>query len=131
MALVAINWYVFRLIGIPFHLVSGMALVWISNPFTIIPMYFGFYSCGVFMMDLAGYQVDFISYLEFTKAFSNTEDMNIWESLSYWLSYIIHNVFWPMLLGSFFIAVPAAWLGASFIMQSVERYRAIKTKKKI
>ncbi len=102
------TWFIFRLFRINFFLPGAMACVWITNPLTLIPFYFGFYFLGFTILRYFGYTTQFISYASFSQLMDTTQRMNTWDSIYFWLNYIYEALLWPMGIGSLLIAVPTA-----------------------
>ena len=129
MSLVLINWFLFRLLGLRFHLAIALAWVWLSNPLTMPFLYFGFYICGFYPTSEFRQSCRArISFVDFSKVLGDANQMNIWESAFYWFNYIYDFLLWPMFLGSAIIAVPIAVLGYVLTVYSVNHHRTRKAR---
>ena len=128
MTLVLINWFLFRSLGVHFHLGIALAWVWLSNPITMPFIYFGFYLCGFFTLRIFDQEIAFISFRDFSKVLKDSNEIGFWDGALHWLSYIYDFLLWPMFLGSGIIAIPIC-LGAyvlSFYL--LKHYRSGKAK---
>lgn len=106
-----------------FHLLQGMLWVWVSNIFTLVPMYYGFYVTGQAMLgrfdDISGYG-----------AFSGLLDTGAWEGASFWESmkqyfiYIADTFGLPLAIGWIPYAVIGAWVGYKATLRVVRARRA-------
>ncbi len=132
MIIVFVNWLLFRLIGLRFYLTGALAILWISNPLTMPFMYFGFYICGFYFLSWLGQSIDFITYQEISQKLITTGNMDLWSGLVYWLEYSYDFLFWPMLIGCFFSAVPltiASYFVTKHLMKHYHRRKAVSIQK--
>ncbi|MEE9391873.1 MAG: DUF2062 domain-containing protein [Planctomycetota bacterium] len=78
---------------------AGIAIVWISNPVTVVPFYYGYYLIG--RLILGGNEV---SYEDVGAVLKPREGESSWDALLH-----LFEVFgWPLWLGSFIVAVVLA-----------------------
>jgi hypothetical protein len=94
--------------------VVAMALAWITNPFTIIPVYLPMYWLGTWLLGM-----DAIPYQAFVDIFFPPGDLGWWGSVSAsWTAMMA--IFAPLWLGSGLvataIAVPSYFLSERFIV---------------
>ena len=129
MTLVFINWFLFRLLGIRFHLGIALAWVWLSNPVTMPFLYFAFYICGFFMLQSLAKTIDHVSFEDFSKVLRDANEMGLWEGSLHWLHYIYDFLLWPMFLGSALLTIPIAILGYAFTLYFLHHHRSRKAKK--
>ncbi|MCB1137578.1 MAG: DUF2062 domain-containing protein, partial [Leptospiraceae bacterium] len=54
MYLVTMTWLLMKLLGRKINLAVALAMVWISNPITMGPLYYAFYKTGYIAFDLMG-----------------------------------------------------------------------------
>ena len=102
-----------------FDLVVGASLVWISNPLTMGPLYYGFLAAGQYVISLWQPDLEWITYHSFATKInlilgnSNFDKLDlIVESTKYmWFDIGI-----PMILGSMFYAIPFA-ISSFFIVK--------------
>ena len=87
-----------------------LALVWVSNPFTVIPMYYSYYWLGTVVLGIEtrGYRALAASFGEQIKAIAD-------QSLLTGLGILGAEVLWPLAVGSVIIAtvlaIPAYQIG--------------------
>ncbi len=78
---------------------AGIAMCWISNPITFVPMYYGYYLLGLVILGRDGK-----SYGQIEKEVSMTADLGNWELIKYFF-----DVFGaPLWIGSLVIATVLA-----------------------
>ena len=128
MTLVLINWFLFRLLRIEFHLAIALAWVWLSNPLTMPILYFSFYVCGFFLLQSFDKAIAFVSFTDFSKVLEDANQMSLWEGALHWLNYVYDLLLWPMFLGSALIAIPLALLGYVLTTYLVNHHRSHKAK---
>ena len=109
MYLVAIVWTIYRyFFGRHFTLPVGVAMVWISNPFTMVPMYYVFLVTGYLVFDVK-HGLSYQHFSESLARISQTGDMM--DQISEGTRFLLVELGWPMVIGSFFYAVPFSILG--------------------
>jgi len=126
MWLVSINWFFFRSLKIRFNLAVGLALVWITNPVTMPVFYYTFYLCGYWLFSSLGADVHFVNYDLFKDTLSRANDMDLWHGLFLWGKFMVIELGWPMLIGSFTIGLPTAVLSYPAVTFLIKRYRKKK-----
>lgn len=94
-----------------FHMVAGMAWVWITNIFTIGPIYYTFFLTGQLMLgrfDQLG-----IGFSQFTGQLNNamTEEVSFLEGLWVYTYALFDTWGLPLFLGCIPWAIGLAWLG--------------------
>ena len=127
MYIVTVIWlvcrYAFRL---RFNLPLAISLVWISNPVTTVPIYFGFLETGDWALGLLGYPVTDMSLEVFRQQVANLgggENLHFFRWLLYATEVLLIRFGWPMVVGSLFYAVPLAVLSYPATMVGLGRYR--------
>ena len=108
MAIVLLTWIVTRrLFRWDFNVIVGFAWTWISNPLTMIPVYYVFYVTGQFLLgrwsDLSGYD----SFLTLSRELS---DAAFFEQISIYFSTIVWDWGSTMVVG----CIPYAAAGGFF-----------------
>ena len=78
--------------------VAGLAMTWISNPVTTLPMYYGYYRLG--LLFTGGDEVDYEDVRAILDG-GEGEDRDIWSAVVE----LIECLGWPLWLGSLVIAV--------------------------
>lgn len=118
--------YVFR---IRFNMLIAFAMVWISNPVTMAPMYYAFLVTGQWMRELAGVGFLPISYTAFT---AEVARIGAVEGVSFllWLynaaKVLIVEFGWPMVLGGLVYAIPGAIIAYPLTGIWLRRYRKFR-----
>lgn len=123
MPIVTALWLLFRLHpATSFHLVPGLAWVWISNVFTMVPMYYGFYVTGQVMLgrfkELSGYDA-------FAKLFSFSawaED-TFWQTVSHYFSYVWEKFGLPLAVGWLPWALLGGWVAYKVSLKLIRQRR--------
>ena len=104
MYLVALVWSIYRYIFCRhFNLPVGVAMVWISNPLTMVPLYYLFLVTGYWLLETQ----NGISYELFTEYFghiSSTE--GTWEMIVAGSRFLLIDLGWSMIIGCLVYAVP-------------------------
>lgn len=131
MAIVTAHWLIFKLFPrLSFHLIQGIAWVWISNVFTMVPMYYGFYVTGQLMLgrwdNLSGYDT-------FAKLFdlSVWKKDTLWETMSVYFSYAWEKFGWPLAIGWLPHALFFGWIAHVVALKIIKRRRDRITQKRI
>ena len=126
--IVFVNWLLFRLVGLHFNLLVALSLIWISNPVTITPIYFGFYASGFFLLRHLNYSLTWIGFEQFRQALEYTYELEFWPALLYWFQYLYNTLLWPMVVGSLVIAIPTATASYFIIHHYVNKSRKRKAE---
>ena len=127
MSLVFINWFIFRLFKFHFHLPCALALVWISNPLTMGPLYFFFYLCGYFALNLfLEMPLELLSWQTFEKTLNIALSMELWSGLVYLAQNTYEQLFFPMFLGSLIISIPLSIATYFVSYRLLEKYKKKK-----
>ena len=127
MWLVSITWFFLRIFKIRTNLAIGLALVWITNPVTMPFFYYTFYITGVYLFEAVGISVERIDFHLFERTLSGANSMGVKEGLLFWAKFMVADLGWPMLAGSFAMGIPAAVAGYPLSILLIRNYR----KKKI
>ena len=126
MPIVFANWVITRkLFNWDFHLLNGLAWTWLSNIFTLPPLYYLFIITGQFMLgrfdDLAGYE----AFLKLIDGWQNVS-LSDWEATSGWFSTILKGPGAAMIVGCIPWAILSGWVSYIWSLAFVRRYRARK-----
>ena len=110
-----------------FSLIVGLAWTWVTNVFTMLPVYYAFYLTGQVMLgnwnDLSGYN-------SFVEAYFRTfdEGLGTWETVQMYAVMIVKDWGLAMAVGSLPWAALGGWLGYKFglayAMRRAARLRA-------
>ena len=104
MYLVALVWSIYRYIfGRHFSLPVGVAMVWISNPLTMVPLYYLFLVTGYRLLETQN-GISYELFTEYIGHISSTE--GTWEMIVAGASFLLVDLGWPMIIGSLVYAVP-------------------------
>ena len=104
MYLVALVWSIYRYIfGRHFSLPVGVAMVWISNPFTMVPLYYLFLVTGYWLLETQN-RISYELFTEYLGHISSTE--GTWEMIVAGARFLLVDLGWPMIIGILVYAVP-------------------------
>ena len=121
-----ISKYIFRT---KFDLMIGTAMVWLSNPITMGPLYYGFLVTGAWVFQLVGTGDVMMSYSSFATTLdgitSNTELSSL-EKFTEGVHFLIFDLGYPMIIGSLFWATPLALLSYIITLKYLKQYRIRK-----
>lgn len=129
MTLVTINWVLFRIFKIRFSIPIAMAMVWLSNPITMGPLYYMFYMIGFLTFHFLGSSSLQISYDTFTNKLSESLSMGAIDGSIDFITYIFVDMGWPMLIGGFVIAIPLSIMAYFLAIKFVTKHRMHLAKK--
>jgi len=100
MLLILLTWLVLsRIIGWEFSVINALAWVWVTNVFTVIPVFYVFYITGQMMLghfdELSGYQ-------NFKTLFTvlQNDSLGFWQLVLEWLKTLASDIGWPLLIGA-------------------------------
>lgn len=114
------------ILKIRFDLIIGTAVVWISNPFTMFFMYYGFLVTGLSVFSCFGISGIELSYATFSNQFLqivNNPDNGFFQGVWQGTRFLIFDLGKPMLIGSFCYAIPASLLSYFLTYRFLLRYR--------
>ena len=104
MYLVAIVWTIYRYVfGRHFKLPVGVAMVWISYPLTMVPMYYLFLVTGYLVFDIQ-HGLSYQHFAESLGRISQTGDTM--DQIAEGTRFLLVDLGWPMVIGGFVYAVP-------------------------
>ena len=123
-------WLLFRyVVRIRFNMIIAMAMVWVSNPLTMIPMYYTFLVTGQWLQELAGFGFLPISYTAFSAEVGRLNAMGELSTLQ-WLynavKVLIVEFGLPMVLGSLVYAVPGVVIAYAVTGTWLRKYRKLR-----
>ena len=104
MYLVALTWSIYRYIfRRHFNLPVGVAMVWISNPFTMVPLYYLFLVTGYWILETQ----NGLTYESFGVTLTRiSETGGTWDKILGGLHFLLIDIGWPMVIGGFVYGVP-------------------------
>lgn len=122
-----LQWLLFRyLLRINFDFKIGVILVWISNPITILPMYYIFWKTGNLLLGIFTQTRQVVqNYAEFSQQISIFEDTNLStiENIRQTLYYLLIELGQPMIIGCLVYALPSAVLGFIYVRHFLTKKR--------
>ena len=107
----------------------ALAIVYITNPFTAIPIYLFCYVVGVHILKPFGFTLDME---QITRLLVRPEDLGFWETIYSKLGDVFAlgwNAFAPLWLGCLFVGTLAAILAYYVSLRFVTGHRLIKAEK--
>jgi uncharacterized protein (DUF2062 family) len=124
MYLVALVWSIYRYIfGRHFSLPVGVAMVWISNPLTMVPLYYLFLVTGYRLLETQN-GISYELFTEYLSHISSTE--GTWEMIVAGASFLLVDLGWPMIIGSLVYAVPGFIISYFMTKRIVTSHRKSK-----
>jgi uncharacterized protein (DUF2062 family) len=116
-----------------FNLPIAIAMVWLTNPVTVIPIYFVYLKTGDWALDvLRAYKNEFadlgepITYEQFRDAFAQISEqpgLSLRDRVVEGTILLFRGFGWPILVGSLFYAVPLGILSYPFTAFALHAYR--------
>jgi len=135
MWIVFLIWLGFKyFFNLRFDLLVGTALVWISNPVTMIPLYYGFLSTGYRFLTVSGIspvplELSYKGFATQLSAILNAQQDGTLETIVAGTRFLLFDLGFPMLIGSLFFAIPLSLVSYALIRRYLPRYRAHKASK--
>ena len=118
--------YVFRS---KFDLMIATAMVWLSNPLTMGPLYYLFLVTGAWFFNLVGISDVVMSYQSFAhklNLITSNADFSTVEKFLAGVHFMIFDLGYPMVIGSLFWAIPLALLSYAVTLKYLKQYRIKK-----
>lgn len=126
-------WLLFRFFRrLRFNIVVGMAMVWISNPVTMLPMYYLWYVTGIRIEEVFGLGGRMLEYSAFgarMEHFSTQGDQSWLDWLLSTSTVLLVDMGWPMMVGSMVYAVPGFLITYPMVVIFLRRYRAGRARR--
>ncbi len=124
MYLAAMIWAVSRyILQFPFNLPVAAALVWITNPITVVPIYYVFLATGSLLLQNG----EALNYAHFAESFGRIAALeSAWDSIVEGTRFLLVDLGWPMVVGGLAYAIPGAILGYFLTFRFVTRHRRQK-----
>ncbi len=135
MYIVAMIWVLCRyLIRFHFNLPIAVALVWISNPVTVLPLYYFFFITGqvALALDFDLENLGIIHFAEFSRLFSQEtgNPAETWiESVGAGAVLLFWTFGWPIVVGSLVWAIPISVLTYPLTTFALLKYRAVMARR--
>ena len=115
--------YIFRY---RFNLPIAIAMVWITNPVTTLPIYFGYLLLGQYLLEYWGHPPLSMTYEMFVEQVNTISAAAGGNAITHFLAglYVLLVEFgWPMLLGSLVVAIPTTIATYPCTWSLMTRYR--------
>lgn len=121
-------------LNLRFDLIVGTALVWISNPFTMFPLYYGFLATGYYFLTVSGISahpldLSYSNFYDQLSAILSSQQSSSLEIMINGTRFLLYDLGYPMLIGSLFFAIPLSILSYILIWHYLPRYRKQKARK--
>lgn len=127
MYLSAAVWVICRYgLRLNFNLPIAIAMVWISNPVTVVPLYFGYLKSGDWLLGWLGYPVSTMDYATFEALFHNIGQENPhgwWERTVEGILLVFWKFGWPIVVGGLAWAISLSIASYPAALFAVLRYR--------
>lgn len=123
MALVMGTWLISRrLFGWDFSLINGLAWTWVTNVFTLLPVFYIFFITGNLMLGAEG---DISGYQQFVDVWNSSFDSanGGWAAVMHWFHTMLQGWGKPMVLGSVPWAIASAWMAYVVSLKFVSNYQ--------
>ncbi len=135
MYIVAVIWVLCRyLIRFHFNLAIAVALVWISNPVTVLPLYYFFFVTGqvALALDFDLENLGLIDFSEFSRLFSQKTGVPAETWIESWLAgavLLFWTFGWPIVVGSLVWAIPISLLTYPVTTFALLKYRGVTARR--
>lgn len=126
MYLVAALWWICRVCRFHFYLPVGVAMVWITNPITVVPFYYGFLSLGNLFFQGMRWPTVNLDWPTFQQKFEQIAQNNLWELFEEGSKFFLVDLGLPLATGSLFVAIPGAVASYFLTSMLLIRYRKYK-----
>ncbi|MFL2808879.1 MAG: DUF2062 domain-containing protein [bacterium] len=124
MYLAALVWSIYRYIfRRHFSLPVSVAMVWISNPLTMVPLYYLFLITGYWLLETQN-GLSYDLFRDNLSHISSTE--GTWEMIVVGTRFLLIELGWPMIIGSLVYAVPGFIISYFTTGQIVNSHRKSK-----
>lgn len=113
-----------------FSLVIACAWTWVSNVFTMLPIYYVFYITGQVMIgnwgNISGYETFIVSF-----EFAFAEDVGFWDSVLELMALLAREVGVAMGIGCLPYAIIGGWLSYRISLKYVQKRRVRRAKRQL
>lgn len=129
MYLVTMSWLVMKLVRQRINLAVALAMVWISNPITMGPLYYAFYKAGYITFDMLGLNPMVITFANFEGVLKQAMKEDLIQGLILWGEFLLNDLGWPTMVGGLIIAIPCAVVAYPITKNLVNKHRAKLARK--
>lgn len=127
MYIVTLLWLLCRYgLRLRYNLTIAISMVWISNPVTMVPLYYLFLKTGDALLGLLGYPVTSLTFHVFrveVAQMAQTPHLDWFHWLVYGVYVLLIEFGWPIVLGSLVYAIPGGLLAYPVTHHTLNRYR--------
>lgn len=113
-----------------FSLVIACAWTWVSNVFTMLPIYYVFYITGQVMIgnwgNISGYETFIVSF-----EFAFSEDVGFWDSMLELVALLAREVGVAMGVGCLPYAIIGGWLSYKISLEYIQKRRVRRAKRQL
>lgn len=131
-AVTVVYWWISRrFLRRDFSLIIALCWTWVSNMFTVLPLYYLFYITGHFILgweNASGYS-GFVELWRSTVAGAGITGVPSWDLVQAWGAFIFKDWFAAMAVGCLPYAIIAAWLGWRWSLALVKAYREARQRR--
>ena len=130
MALVVATWLITsKFFRWNFSLINGLAWTWVTNIFTLLPVFYLFFITGNLMLGVSG---NISGYEQFVDVWNSSFDStaNGWGAVRHWFETMINGWGTPMLLGSVPWAIFSAWAAYVLRLKFVTDYQKRRAERR-
>jgi uncharacterized protein (DUF2062 family) len=116
-----------------FDITLALTLIWISNPITVVPLYFLFYQTGSILLNLLGYsfiEAHFLGSIQNLINVFSTDQMNFLEKTIYLSKFLFNRWGVVLFVGSLVYAVPISFASYFFTKKVLFPLKKIRNRKK-
>ncbi|MBK8908111.1 MAG: DUF2062 domain-containing protein [Rhodospirillales bacterium] len=125
MYLVGLTWLVARARpGWEFNILVALAWTWVTNVFTLIPVYYVYYITGQLMLGQPSLASGYAHFAAAWEAALSVE--GLWQGIVAWAQVIWTEQGLPMFIGCVPYAIGSAWLGYRLSVAYIVRLRRMK-----
>ena len=131
MWLVSMTWLFFRkCLKTSFSLPLGLAFTWITNVFTLVPVYYIFYVTGQLLL---GHWDSISGYSHLKQIIHQTffSDYTFWEKWGLFFKLIVQDWGLAMIVGCLPWMIFGYWAGGHLALQFLKDYQALKEKRRL
>ena len=129
MALVMGTWLVTKKIfNWDFSIVNGLAWTWVTNVFTLLPVFYMFFLTGNLMLGVGG---NVSGYEQFVAVWNNSfeSDSSGWNAIVHWFETMINGWGLSMVVGSIPWAIISTLIAYFLSLSFIRKYRARRAGK--
>lgn len=116
--------------GLRFSLMIACAWTWVSNVFTMLPIYYVFYITGQIMIgnwgNISGYETFIVSF-----QFAFAENIGFWDSMIELMALLAREVGVAMGVGCLPYAIIGGWLSYRISLKYVKQRRVRRAKRQV